>query len=62
MKKTLGVQIGDRIIIDEVEWKVAEIQENEVTLYHEGVAGNSHTMKKTIDEVKLLLSSMTKEL
>ncbi len=56
MKETSIIQIGDRILIDDVEWKVAEIQDGEVTLYHEGVGGMSHTIRKKITEIKALFT------
>ena len=32
MKETTKVKIGDRVIIDDKEWKVTEIHQDDVTL------------------------------
>ncbi|SVB87999.1 uncharacterized protein METZ01_LOCUS240853, partial [marine metagenome] len=51
------IKIGDRVIIDDKEWKVAEIKENLVTLYHENVEGSGQTILMSPAEVKDILSS-----
>jgi len=59
VKKEVLVKIGERVFIDDVEWKVAEVIDDIVTLYREAVGGESHTIKKTIKEVKFLLLKKT---
>lgn len=55
IKKDVLIKIGDRILIDDEEWKVAEIINNTVTLYREGVGGMSHTIQMPVEEAKSLL-------
>ena len=55
VKKEVLIKVGERVFIDDVEWKVAEVIDDIVTLYKEGVGGESHTIQKTIKEVKSLL-------
>ncbi len=54
-QKELLIKIGDRILIDDQEWKVAEITDDEVTLYREGVGGLSHTIHMPVKDVESLL-------
>lgn len=61
MKETTKVKIGDRVIIDDKEWKVAEIHQNDVTLYREGIDGISHTLHKSINEIELMISPIIEE-
>ena len=51
------IKIGDRVIIDDKEWKVAEIKENLATLYHENIDGSGQTILRSPAEVKDILSS-----
>ena len=51
----ISVQVGDRIILDDQEWKVAEIIDDTVTLYREGVGGMSHTIHMPVEEAETLL-------
>ena len=53
------VRIGDRIILEGLEWKVAEIKDEIVTLYREGVGGNSHTIKKVLMNIESILKQQT---
>jgi len=48
----ISVQIGDRIIFDDREWKVAEIISDTVVLYRESVSGKSQTMQEPVDVIK----------
>jgi len=56
VKKEVLIKIGERIFIDDVEWKAAEVIDDIVTLYREGIGGESHTIQKTVNEVKTLVS------
>ena len=56
VKKEVLIKIGERVFIDDVEWKAAEVIDNIVTLYREGIGGESHTIQKTVNEVKTLVS------
>ena len=51
------VKVGDRVIIDNMEWKIAEIKGHMIILYHEDVDGSGQTILKSVAEVKNLLSS-----
>ena len=51
------IKIGDRVIINDKEWKVAEIKENLATLYHENIDGSGQTILMSPAEVKDILSS-----
>ena len=55
VKKEVLIKIGERVFIDDVEWKAAEVINNIVTLYREGIGGESHTIQKTVNEVKTLV-------
>tara|TARA_B110000467_G_C18234561_1_gene430753 strand:+ start:778 stop:981 length:204 start_codon:yes stop_codon:yes gene_type:complete len=55
VKKEVLIKIGERVFIDDVEWKAAEVIDNIVTLYREGIGGESHTIQKTVNEVKTLV-------
>ena len=59
VKKEVLVKIGEQVFIDDVEWKAAEIIDDIVTLYREGVGCESHTIQKTVKEVKTLVSKKT---
>ena len=59
VKKEVLIKIGERVFIDDVEWKAAEVINNIVTLYREGIGGESHTIQKTVNEVKTLVSEKT---
>ena len=59
VKKEVLIKVGERVFIDDVEWKVAEVNDNIVTLYREGIGGESHTIQKTVKEVKTLVSKKT---
>ena len=59
VKKEVLIKVGERVFIDDVEWKVAEVNDNIVTLYREGIGGESHTMQKTVKEVKTLVPERT---
>ena len=48
----ISVQIGDRIIFDDREWKVAEINSDTVVLYRESVSGKSQTMQEPVEVIK----------
>ena len=45
-------QVGDRVFYKEHDWKVAEIQENYITIYHDSVDGQSKTEKISIKELQ----------
>jgi len=47
------------VFIDDVEWKVAEVTGNIVTLYREAIGGESHTIQKTVEEIKILIPEKT---
>ena len=53
------IRIGDRIILEDLEWKIAEIKNEIVTLYREGVSGNSHTIKKSLMDIESILEQQT---
>jgi hypothetical protein len=55
VKKEVIIKLGERVFIDDVEWKVAEVIDDIVTLYRDAVGGESHTNYKTIKDVKSLL-------
>jgi len=59
VKKEVLIKIGERVFIDDVEWKAAEVIDDIVTLYREGVGGESHTIHKTVKEVKTFVSEKT---
>ena len=48
----ISVQVGDRIILDDREWKVAEIISDTVVLYRESVSGKSQTMEEPVEVIK----------
>ena len=48
----ISVQIGDRIIFDDREWKVAETISDTVVLYRESVSGKSQTMQEPVEVIK----------
>ena len=54
VKKEVLIKVGDRVFIDDIEWKVAEFIDDTVTLYREGVGGDSHTIHKTRKKVEHL--------
>ena len=45
-------QVGDRVFYKEHDWKVAENQENYITLYRDSVDGQSKTEKISIKELQ----------
>ena len=51
--------VGERVFIDDIEWKVAEVIDDIATFYREAIGGESHTIQKTIKEVKSLLLKKT---
>ena len=59
VKKEVLIKIGERVFIDDVEWKAAEVINDLVTLYRESIGGESHTIQKTVKEVKTLVSKKT---
>jgi len=48
----ITVQVGDQIILDDQEWKVAEIISDTVVLYRESISGKSLTIQKPVDVIK----------
>ena len=48
----ISVQVGDRIILDDREWKVAEIISDTVVLYRESVSGKSQTIQEPVEVIK----------
>ena len=48
----ISVQVGDRIILDDLEWKVAEIISDTVVLYRESVSGKSQTIEVSVEVIK----------
>jgi len=48
----ISVQVGDRIILDDQEWKVAEIIFDTVVLYRESVSGKSQTIQEPVEVIK----------
>ena len=48
----ISVQVGDRIILDEQEWKVAEIISDTDVLYKESISGKSLTIQEPVDVIK----------
>jgi len=59
VKKEVLIKVGERVFIDDVEWKVAEVTGNIVTLYREDIGGESHTIQKTVEEIKILIPEKT---
>ena len=59
VKKEVLIKIGERVFIDDVEWKAAEVINDIVTLYREGIGGESHAIQKTVKEFKTLVSEKT---
>ena len=48
----ISVQVGDRIILDDQEWKVAEIISDTVVLYRESVSGKSQIIQESVEVIK----------
>ena len=48
----ITVHVGDRIILDDQEWKVAEIISDTVVLYRESISGKSLTIQEPLDVIK----------
>ena len=48
----ITVQVGDRIILDDQLWKVAEIISDTVVLYRESISGKSLTIQEPLDVIK----------
>jgi len=59
VKKEIPIKVGERVFIDDVEWKAAEIIDDIVTLYREAIGGESRTIQKTVKEVKSLVFKKT---
>ena len=59
VKKEVLIKIGDRVLIDDQEWKVAEIIDDTVTLYREGVGGMSHTIHMPVEAAETPLPEQT---
>jgi hypothetical protein len=59
IKKEVLIKIGERVFIDDIEWKAAEVIDDIVTLYREGIGGESHTIQKSVKEVKAFVSEKT---
>ncbi len=59
VKKEVLIKVGERVFIDDVEWKAAEIIDDIVTLYRDGIGGESHTIQKSVKEVKAFVSEKT---
>ena len=59
VKKEVLIKVGERVFIDDVEWKAAEIIDDIVTLYRETIEGESRTIQKTVKEVKSLVFKKT---
>ena len=51
----ITVQVGDQIILDDQEWKVAEIISDTVVLYKENVSGKSQTIQEPGEVIKSYL-------
>jgi hypothetical protein len=45
-------QVGDRVLYKEYDWKVADTQENYITLYRESIDGQSKIEKISIKELQ----------
>ena len=55
MRKTREFQVKKEVLV-----KIGEqVFDDIVTLYREGVGGESHTIQKTVKEVKTLVSEKT---
>ena len=48
-------QVGDSIFYKEHDWKIADIQENYITLYRDSIDGQSVTEKISIKELQVAL-------
>ena len=48
----ISVQVGDQIILNDQEWKVAEIISDTVVLYRESVSGKSQTIQEPVEVIK----------
>ena len=59
VKKEVLIKVGERVFIDDVEWKVAEVTGNIVTLYRDAIGGENHTIQKTVEEIKILIPEKT---
>ena len=51
----ISVQVGDQIILNDQEWKVAEIISDTVVLYRESVSGKSQTIQEPGEVIKSYL-------
>ena len=51
----ISVQVGDQIILNDQEWKVAEIISDTVVLYRESVSGKSQIIQEPVDVIKSYL-------
>ena len=45
-------QVGDIVFYKEHDWKVAEIQENSITLHRDSIDGQSKTERISIQELQ----------
>ena len=52
VKKEVLIKIGDRVLIDDQEWKVAEIISDTVVLYRESISGKSQTIQEPVEVIK----------
>ena len=48
----ISIHVGDRIILNDQEWKVAEIISDTVVLYRESVSGKSQTIQEPVGVIK----------
>ena len=48
-------QVGDIVFYKEHDWKVAEIQENSITLHRDSIDGQSKTERISIQELQKAL-------
>ena len=54
VKKEVLIKIGERVFIDDVEWKAAEVIDDIVTLYREGIGVKVTPFKRQSTKLKLL--------
>ena len=59
VNKEVLIKVGERVFIDDIEWKVAEVIDGIVTLYREGIGGESYTIHMTVREVKTFVPEKT---
>lgn len=51
--KENNLQVGNTLIVDHIEWKIADTREEKIILYREDIDGTS--LVDEIDETRLLL-------